>query len=313
MRVLIAGGTGFIGSNLARRMAALGAEVHSVSRGGAPSCLVPGVTYHAADLQDDRLARLFARLMPNYVFLLATRTRPRRGESAARGMLTGLEDAADSVRLVEAVAALARKPDVVVRAGSLAEYGAAPLPMHEDGPAHPVTPYAAGMLAGTHAAGLAARRAGVRFVTARLALIYGQGQDGRFFVPATIRALLGGRASHVATPLARRDLMHVDDAVDGLLRIASRAPDDLPVVNLATGRAERMGDVAAMIARAARRDGSAVIRHSDPASDILLGCTERAKERLGWTARVPLEDGIARTVLEEAGAVGGRRELEDVT
>ena len=65
----------------------------------------------------------------------------------------------------------------------------------------------------------------------------------------SIRQGLAGDPMVPRQPAARRDLIHVDDAVAALQLIADHAAELPPVVNISTGRPIRTGDLAARIAR----------------------------------------------------------------
>jgi nucleoside-diphosphate-sugar epimerase len=92
-----------------------------------------------------------------------------------------------------------------------------------------------------------------------------------------------------------REYLHVDDTVDGILTAAERS--QLDVVNLGTGKGRTVREVAGVIADAAGFGGA--IRFNP---GRFTGVTSRtldcslAREALGWSASVTLEEGIRETV-----------------
>ena len=142
-------------------------------------------------------------------------------------------------------------------------------------------------------------------VSARLALIYGPGQSTRFLVPSLIRRLMAGHPVHVARPTDRRDLMHVDDAVEGLIAVA-RTPAS-PIVNLCTGQGPTMRAVAEGIAAELEApSGLLSFGPADPpgGTPVLIGAPDVAARGCGWRAAIPLAEGLARTIAAERQAAG---------
>ena len=134
-------------------------------------------------------------------------------------------------------------------------------------------------------------------VTARLALTYGAGQSERFLLPVLIERCLAGEPLMIARPYDRRDLMHVDDAVAGLLRLAARPL--APVVNLATGIAPTMVEVAARVCALTGAHPQLIdVGPRNPPGGILdfRGSGALARRLLDWVPEVALDDGLARTV-----------------
>jgi GDP-L-fucose synthase len=92
-----------------------------------------------------------------------------------------------------------------------------------------------------------------------------------------------------------REFLFVEDAADGIITAAKRST--LDAVNLGTGSAYRVGDVARWIKEGAGFTGSIAFntgRFIGVHSRVLD--VTRAREQLAWTAHVPVKEGIRRTV-----------------
>lgn len=205
-------------------------------------------------------------------------------------------DLAEFAACVEALAAQPRSPRLVLLSSGGAVYGP-PLrpPFRESDAPHPANAYGAYKLAQediVHAAGVPA-------TLVRLANAYGPGQQGnggQGVLAIWMDAVLAGEPIRLfGTGDAQRDFIYVDDIADAVAAIVER-PDAPTVLNLGSGHPTRLGDLAGLVRdTAAPRD--AVIemvdpRAIDPASTWLD--MSLAHESLGWSARVDLEDGIAR-------------------
>jgi GDP-L-fucose synthase len=93
-----------------------------------------------------------------------------------------------------------------------------------------------------------------------------------------------------------REFLYVDDAARGLLLAAERLEVSDPV-NLGVGRETRIRDLAELIARLTGFEGTLEWDASRPDGQPTRYLdVSRARELIGFEARVPLEDGLRRTI-----------------
>jgi GDP-L-fucose synthase len=93
-----------------------------------------------------------------------------------------------------------------------------------------------------------------------------------------------------------REFLHVDDCAEAFVAAAGRIDDPEPI-NLGTGREISMADLAAKVAAATGFRGRIAWDASRPdGQPRRVLDTSRARERLGWAARTPLDEGLAGTV-----------------
>ncbi len=301
--VLIIGGAGFIGSHLVARFLEEKHTVHVLAR---PETNLHRLEQVRADIQlhilhlDDRkaLQRCFETAMPHYVFYLAaaTRRKPEPGLGDAFGSVQ--EDLLGLLSTI-AVAAEARVPPIAfVRAGTLAAYGGTPMPHVETQREVPKTTYAAALVAGAHYVEALQQRLPFPIVTARLSLVFGPNQSDEYLIPSLIRCCLVGEHSIVRRPNERRDLLFVDDAVEALYRLSMVHAQGASIVNIASGHAPTMREVATLIIAASGADPALVeFLRTVTSGDIdLCPSPALAEEVFGWKARITLDHGIARTV-----------------
>jgi nucleoside-diphosphate-sugar epimerase len=299
-RILIVGGAGFIGSHLVRRCVADGHRVHVVARPTSDISRLAefgsAIVCHRLPLKDDDALRVcFEEARPTHVFHLAGDTGSRHDSSCvqAQRSVGGLESL---IALVNAAAKASEPPRFILRTGSIAEYGAEPLPFSEDQPERPLTGYAASLVAGSHYARMLAPDLPFELVTARLALVYGPGQTGNFLIPSMISALAEGRPAIVERPLDRRDIVHVHDIVDALLALADASGSLPPVINIGSGQAVSVGFIAETIAAVLGADPALIRRRWQSGSTTHRLDTRRMFEATGWMPRIGLVDGLKTMV-----------------
>lgn len=300
-RVVITGGAGFIGSRLAAAHVAAGDEVLAIvrPRGLVPGrVLPPGVVIARIHLEDaEALEKCLQSARPTVIYHLASSTGRDASIPRASEMhrLTG--DLHNLLTLLSAAGAV--RPRMFIRAGSLAEYGDGPVPSHESQREQPLTPYATAMVAGAHYARMLQPRLPFPVLTARLGLTYGPGQSDAFLVPWLIQRCLAGEPSEVQRPAWRRDLIYVDDVVDGLRALARGNLSGGSIVNLCTGTAPTMSEVAELIVEATGANPGLISFGNRPPSDrgiaIVQGSPDLALASLGWAACTSLRDGLRQS------------------
>ncbi|MDK1493745.1 NAD(P)-dependent oxidoreductase [Sinorhizobium sp. 7-81] len=303
-RILITGGAGFVGSHLARACLAAGHQVHLIIRPGSDDTRIQDlrgdVIRHNFDLQSETaLKHCLSDAEPECIFHLAAR--PRRPENP------DFSDARDGMReqvqvligLLSAAATAPRPPKTMIRTGSLAEYGSARAPFPEETREMPVNSYGAELVAATHLVGALQRRLPFPAITARLALVYGAWQSTAYLLPSLVTQCLAGEPSIVRHPEDRRDLIYIDDAVGGLLRLAAAQLPGGTIINIGTGFAPTMRDVARLIIAETGADPTLVqYGPADGSSGIpdFRAVTALARNLLGWSASTPLAEGLVQTV-----------------
>ncbi len=303
MRYLVTGASGFVGSRLCARLAAAGEPVAGTYLGGVPR--LPGVELFEVDLRQPRAVRaVVERVAPEVVLHLAGLSHVGDSWKALASYfqvnVLGTEyllDAAAGARLV-----LASSAEV---------YGLVPesdQPMAESRPLAPQSPYAL------------TKAAAERLVLRRDALvvrsfnIVGPGQSANFALPAFAAQLAimrrggGDGVLHVGNLAARRDFVHLDDAVDGYLAVAQRGEPG-GVYNLGSGRAHSIGE---MLERLLAVSGVAATIEIDPQRfrpvDLPLLLADAGRlQTLGWSPERSLESALEelwQRVLAGAAAAG---------
>jgi nucleoside-diphosphate-sugar epimerase len=303
-RVLITGGAGFIGSHVARRCIARGDEVHITARPGTSLERLRGVEsklrLHRVDLRDrERMRECFVEVKPQRVFHLAANTRSTPEPDLGDALATVFSDLVTLITLLALAEEMRPAVEVLVRAGSLAEYGHGSVPYVESQREAPLDARSSALVAGAHYSRMLQPRLPFPVITARLALIYGPRQSEDFLVPMMIRRCLIAQPMTLHRPGDRRDWMYVDDAVDALMCLADVPPPGGTIINIATGIAPTVQEIAGLILGATGADPTLIEPGNGPTPEGIAhqqGSPTLMRELTGWQASTPLAEGITRTV-----------------
>jgi nucleoside-diphosphate-sugar epimerase len=191
----------------------------------------------------------------------------------------------------------------VVFASSSSVYGASlEVPKVETMTPAPVSPYAVSKLAGEHYCRVFYELYGLETVSLRYFNVYGPRQDPASeyaaVIPKFIALALEGKPLEVhGDGHQSRDFTYVDDAVQATLLAATAPEVGGAVLNVGAGSTHSVLDLVRTLEAILGRHLE--VRHTPPRPGdvrITLADIASARRRLGYEPRVPLEEGLRRTV-----------------
>lgn len=308
MKLLVTGGAGFIGSHFVDRRLARGDRVvvlddfndfydPALKRANvAPHRTSPLYRLVEADIRDRAAVfRVFEEEAPDAVVHLAARAGVR--PSLAQPVLYEEVNCVATLHLLEAAAANG-KPRFVFGSSS-SVYGVnSKLPFSEEDPIErPISPYAVTKRAGELHVFAAHHLHGIEAVCLRFFTVYGPRQRPEMAIARFIRAIDAGESiPFFGDGSSRRDYTYVDDIVDGLEAALNR-PSGFDIINLGGARPVTLAELVAAIEEATGRKARLDRRPEQPGDvPVTYAAVEKAKEKLGFVARVLLAEGLARTV-----------------
>jgi GDP-4-dehydro-6-deoxy-D-mannose reductase len=293
--LLLLGAGGFIGTHLAAAATARGLRVVPATRAGteaAPPC----------DLLDPAaVAACVERVRPNLIVNAAGS--PSVARSWEHPEEAHAINAAGVRNLLEAAARLAPRAHLVClsSAAVYGQPGEEEMPLGEDAPLAPVSPYGEAKLAMEQFCREAEGSSGPWIAVVRAFNLVGPGQPPFNAASSLARQVAeaefaGGSRVELAlgSPEAARDLIDVRDAARALVGLASERVAG--TYNLCTGRAHSVAELAAALAsltalEVETRTDPALARRSDPL--LLLGDPSRLREATGFAPQIPLEHSLA--------------------
>jgi GDP-4-dehydro-6-deoxy-D-mannose reductase len=301
MRVLITGSAGFVAGHLIEFLRAEEPELelYGIARPHGTPATVPGrMTLIEADLLDAAgVAAALALAQPDRVVHLAAQSSPQRSWADPEGTLR--TNVVGTLNLLEA-ARKCRMPPRVLLVGSAEEYGLAQpsdIPLREDAPLRPNSPYAVSKVSQSYLGLEYALVYGLPVIRTRTFHHTGPGRGEMFAEGSFARQIVdierGRRAPvlSVGNLDAIRDYADVRDTVRAYWMLLDRGETG-EVYNVCTGRGVRIRDLLDTLLRvsgvhAEVRLDTDRLRPSD--IPVLVGDPSRLRKTTGWEPRLPIE------------------------
>jgi UDP-glucose 4-epimerase len=294
-RILITGANGFIGGYLAEALSSAGSQLFGL---GIAGWVFPqNVHPFTGDLRDAPFVqRCVDEVHPDYVFHLA----------AFKERTPGLESFREAVEVnligsLNLCRALQRAGTAqgILAVGTAEEYGHNPVPFVEGMREAPVSAYSFSKLCVTNLCEILHRLYELPIVVLRPTLAYGPRQNVDMFLPALITALVHNRPFPITPGAQTRDYVYVTDIVEAMLCSVLTPAAFGQVLNVGSGESVTIAELALNIERILDRTGlvqiGAVEYRPREVMDYAV-CTRKTSEVLGWTAKVPFQEGLQRTV-----------------
>jgi GDP-4-dehydro-6-deoxy-D-mannose reductase len=286
VKALVTGAHGFVGPYLTAHLESQGDEVVGVD--------------HDMDITDAETVRSrFADELPDVVYHLAAASHVGESWSAPASVVRVNSEGTLNVLL----AAVEAGVDRVVLVGSAEEYGNVPpdqLPITEDTPLRPLSPYGASKAAAEMLASYVVRGRDLPVVLVRPFNHLGPGQSERLVASALAQQVarneVSGEEEIRAGDLSpKRDFSDVRDVVRAYRLLAERGrPGE--AYNVCSGRAVAIGELAETLISLSGRPMKVVLdpdRLRPVEVPILHGDNTKVRDETGWEPAILLEQTLA--------------------
>jgi UDP-glucose 4-epimerase len=301
MDCVVTGGAGFIGSNLVDGLVARGDRVTVIDnlstgkRANLDGALDRGVRLEVADVRDGAAVNeVFAAARPEVVFHLAAQIDVRYSVAHPDGDATS--NVLGTIAVLDAARMVGARRLVNTSTGGGLYGDADQIPTPEEHPIRPLAPYGQGKYAAEGYCELYTRLHGFSTVSVRYGNVYGPRQDvhGEAGVVAIFCGhLVEGRAPTVFGDGGQtRDWVDVSDVVEANLLAA--ASELTGPVNIGTGQETSVRDLLDALAEVSDLTLKDPVFEPERPGEVRRSCLDvtRAREQLGWEAKVGLHEGL---------------------
>ncbi|MCS7131746.1 MAG: SDR family oxidoreductase [Hadesarchaea archaeon] len=307
MRVLVTGGAGFIGSHVVDALIAQGRGVtvlDNLSTGDKDNIKAhlanPDFRFIRGDITNEKIVRKSLSGVEAVVHEAAIVSVPR---SIAAPRLTWKVNVEGTLTVLEA--SLKAGVKRFVYAGSCAVYGnQAHLPIREDAPLNPLSPYAETKVRAEELCMNYFRSHGLQTVCLRYFNVYGprqaRGQYAGVMVKFFERLRRGRPPIIYGDGEQTRDFVHVRDVVDATLRALTNRRARGEIFNVGTGKATSINDLCKIFMREMGRPELTPIHRPAKTGDIKHSQADisKAKKLLGYRPKIQLELGVKELIRE---------------
>jgi nucleoside-diphosphate-sugar epimerase len=302
--VLVTGGAGFIGSNIAAALASKGARVRiidNLSTGYAENLedINGSIDFVEASVADeDALHSVLEDV--ELVFHEAAIPSVPRSVKDPRSTHAASVDATFQLLL----ACRERRVKRVIYAASSSAYGDQPvLPKREDMLPDPLSPYAVAKLVGEYYCQVFTRVYGLETISLRYFNVFGPRQDPSSqysgVISRFISALLRDQRPVIyGTGEQSRDFTYIDNVVDANLKAAETNRGIGSIINVANGQRISLNQLLSEVKELTGKTDLEAEYQKPRAGDVMhsLADISRARELLGFEPRVDLREGLQLTI-----------------
>ena len=288
-KVLITGGTGFIGTHVVQELLDKGYEVHSlVYPPFAPE--QKNLFQYEMNLMDEvAIKKFFAERQFENLIHLAWYVGPK-----CHVHDLNMDWLIATMNLLKAFKEQGGK--VFLGAGTCSEYEYKYGYLTEDmTPTDPGTLYGNSKNAIYNVAKIYCKQNGIAFKWPRIFNLYGPNEKSQRLMPSVIQSCLKGEDVKVSDCLKFQDYLHVEDTAHGIVTVFES--DVQGAVNISSGQAIQLRVIVNKIAELTNFKGT-ILWGAIPAAfgdDLVVGNNEKLKS-LGWQPKYSLEEGLKQTI-----------------
>jgi len=296
-RILIIGGTGFIGRHLAKKCQKIGLLCSVISLNPpTKNNKIKGVSYYQCNLAIyEQVYEILHDKKFEYIVNLSGYINHSSfysddGISIINSHFLGV------MNTLSAIDRLSLRHFIQI--GSSDEYGSMVAPQSEAMREEPISTYSFSKTAITHLMQMLFRSEKFPVTIIRLFLVYGEGQDLKRFLPQIIMNSLKGRDFPVSLGEQYRDFTYVEDIVDGIIASLEVKNTFGEIINLASGKKIMIRDVVKKVieytGRGTARFGEIEYRSGENMQ--LYASISKAQKLINWQPVTNFDIGLKKTI-----------------
>jgi nucleoside-diphosphate-sugar epimerase len=295
-KLLVVGGTGFIGQHILKKSLDLGFKTTSISLNNPiEKKKLEGVTYLTADITNKK--NLFSHLdglIFDYIInssgYINHTNYSTDGDKVFDVHFNGVKNLVDCLNK--------KKIKKFIQIGSSDEYGSNLAPQNEKQKESPISMYSCAKVATTYFLQTLYKTENFPVVILRPFLVYGPKQREDRFIPQIINGCINKDSFPVSEGMQLRDFLFIDDFIDAVFITLKNNNIAGEIINIATGipvSIKKVINIVASIIKSGQPQFGG-IKYRKSENMELYADINKAKNLLNWKPRIDLETGICRTI-----------------
>lgn len=289
-KILVLGGTGFIGYNFLKKIAKLEFEVDCLSRKIPKKNKVNKINYIACDLTKIENIK---RLKKNYDYIFNFSGNIDHSNSVQNN-LVHYKSIKQIIKYF-----LKTKIRLFVQLGSSLEYGNLNSPHKEFFNCKPKSSYGLSKLKVTKLLKKCFKKNKFPYVVLRLYQVYGPHQKNNRFIPYSIISEINKKKYLCTEGIQYRDFIYIDDLLDLLLIFLKLKRIKYGVYNIGSGNPYKVKHVLEMIRTITKKKGTPLFGSIKMRNDEILKLfpdITKVKKNFYWRPKTKLIDGLKKTI-----------------
>lgn len=291
LKVLVTGGSGYLGAQLVTALKKEGAEVFVVDKEATPSD-------HVYNLDiTDRVAveKTIREIQPEIIFHLAASLNRERNFDHFDRINQINHDG--TLNLLLALKDIPYRNFIFTSTSEV--YGSNPAPFHEEQIPKPASPYSLTKLYAEALIGTFSNLYNKHFTVLRLFNFFGKDMPENFFIPQMIQAFQNKAVFEMTEGAQKRDFLYVEDVIQALLLSAKSEKALNETFNVCSGQAVSLKQLATEIKRTMKSDceirfGALPYRENEVWN--MVGDNTKIKKALGFKIGYSLNEAIEQLI-----------------
>lgn len=293
-RVLITGGSGFIGKHLQNKLSDYGAIISIIDKNPV---YIKSTNVIQSDISKDvNLKSAIRDISPEVVFHLAAYIDRTSEFNIIRKMIE--VNLVGTLNLFESLKDSSSCKSIII-AGTSEEYGNNQVPFKENYREDPVSPYSFSKVSISYLSKTLFNVYKFPIVVLRPTLAYGPGQEETMFIPALIKTLLRNERFLITPGEQTRDFIYIDDLVEAYIKAGISEGYFGEIFNIGSGKAYKIKAVANRIASFLNKESLLEVGAKDYRKAEIMSYyadISKAKSCLNWMPQIDIEEGLKRTI-----------------
>ncbi len=295
-RIVITGGTGYVGNLLTRKLQEAKAELY-VFDIIPPYERIQEVTYHNVNLLEyDLLNKLIKQINPQKIFHLAASLNRTRDYNTIDGILDiNLRGTNNILRALQDI----DYTSFIYTSTSEVYGNQAITPFKEDMALQPASPYSLSKAAAELSIQTFSKIDNKPYTILRLFNIFGPNLPESFFIPQLISALRKNEDFNMTEGEQKRDFVFIDDIIDVLIVAATDKNANNQIFNICSGESTSLRELALYIqklipSKASINFGAIPYRENEVWD--MVGSNAKIKETMSFVNKIDLSDGLKKLI-----------------